>query len=592
VPILQLKDIRLSFGGPPLLDGVNLVVERGERLALLGRNGTGKSTLLEIMLGARAPDGGEVIRPGGVRIARLAQDVPAGADGSVLDVVAGPRADDERDPARDQPAHAAISRVGLAADAPFDALSAGMKRRALLARALACAPDLLLLDEPTNHLDLESIEWLEAFLPRQVDTLLFVTHDRALLRRLATGILDLDRGRLTRHDPDYERYLERRHHALATETRAKRQFDSNLAREESWIREGVRERRKRNMGRVARLRAMRGERAVRRDPAGRVRMEAHTADASGRLVLRARGLSFARDGRDIVTDLELDVARGDRIGIVGPNGSGKTTLLRLLLGELEPDRGQLRRGAGVEPAYFDQLHARLDEDATAAENVAEGNSTVRVNGKTRQVVSYLGDFLFDADQARSPVRHFSGGERNRLLLARIFARPSNLLVLDEPTNDLDVETLETLEDLLVGYEGTVLLVSHDRELLDNVVTALIVLDGKGGWTEHAGGYGDWLARRAEDERPRRSRKGKKRRPAPAPSLLDKAERRELNALPERIEALEARRAALHAEMAEPSFFKQDGAHIAAAQGTLEELDAEIEAAYARWEALEAKRTSA
>ncbi len=590
MPLLQLKNITVAFGGPPLLDGVDVTVQSGERLCLLGRNGAGKSTLLKVMRGDLDPNDGEIIRDPGVRVAYLEQHVPADVDGSVLDVVVAALGHAARDRAFEQPARAAISRVGLNADAVFAELSAGMKRRALLARAIASDPDVLLLDEPTNHLDIDSIDWLERFLAKQARALVFVTHDRALLRKLATGILDLDRGRLSRWDPDYDVFLERKQGLLETEARTNRKFDKKLAQEEVWIRQGVRERRKRNMGRVARLREMRTERGGRRDVEGRVRMEAQAGDRSGRIVLRAKGLTFAYEGKSVIRGLDLDVMRGDRIGIIGPNGSGKTTLLRLLLAELEPDSGHVRKGVNLQVGYFDQLHAELDENATAAENVGEGASTVNVNGKSRQVVSYLNDFLFTADQARSPVRTFSGGERNRLLLARIFARPSNVLVLDEPTNDLDVETLEVLEDLLANYEGTVLVVSHDRELLDHVVTSTLVLDGTGGWKEYVGGYSDYVSQRAADAPKRKKSGGRRKGKARPVSPLSKEEKRELRELPARIEKLEEQQAALHEQMADPAFFKEAGDVIATAKKKLEDVEAAIQTAYARWEVLEEKRT--
>ena len=403
-------------------------------------------------------------------------------------------------------------------------LSAGLKRRVLLARALASDPDLLLLDEPTNHLDVDSIAWLEEFLRRQGRTLLFVTHDRAFLRRLATGILDLDRGRLTRWDADYDAYRDRKEEELATEARQDALFDKRLAQEEVWIRRGVRERRKRNQGRVRRLEDMRSTRGVRRELPGAVKIEAQAAAASGRLVVETKHLDFSWGDEPFVKDLSTTIMRGDRVGIVGPNGSGKTTLLQLLLGELQPAKGTVRLGVNLEIAYFDQLHNVLDDDASAADNVNHGRPTVEVNGKTRQVVSYLRDFLFTADQARGPIGAFSGGERARLALARLFARPSNVLVLDEPTNDLDLETLELLEDLLVDYPGTILLVSHDRELLDDVVTSTFVVEGRGVIHEYVGGYSDAHAatRRGGDAEAR-----KRARPAKAPrprSALDRTER--------------------------------------------------------------------
>jgi len=593
MPLLQLDEITVAFGGPPVLHGATLALESGERLCLLGRNGAGKSTLLKVILGEHEPDAGEIARSSGLRVAYLGQQVPTGLDGSVLDVATSGVGCRPRATVTGHAARAAISRVGLLPDAAVADLSAGLKRRALLACALASEPELLLLDEPTNHLDIEAIAWLEEFLCRQKRTLLFVTHDRAFLRRVATGILDLDRGRLARHPADYDRYLERKQAGLEAEARGSRLADKRLAQEEVWVRQGVRERRKRNMGRVRRLYEMREQRGARRDVSGSVKIEAQSAAPSGRLVLQARDVSFDWGGTPAIRDFSTTILRGDRVGIIGANGTGKTTLLRLLLGELEPRRGSVRRGANLEIAYFDQLHAHLDLDATGIENVSGGGSTVMVNGKPRQIIRYLRDFLFTADQAQNPIRMFSGGERNRLLLARLFARPSNLLVLDEPANDLDVETLEVLEGLLADYEGTILLVSHDRELLDHAVTSTLVLEGEGRVGEYVGGYSDWISRRrAAAEPAAKSGKGGKRRGPPGKkrprSPLAHGEKLELADLPARIEELEAKLAGLHERMSDPTFFRQEGAVIADAQATLKSLEAEIGAAYERWEALEAK----
>ncbi|MDJ0520716.1 MAG: ATP-binding cassette domain-containing protein [Planctomycetota bacterium] len=587
MPLIQLQKATVAFGGPPVLDGVDLVIDRGERLALLGRNGAGKSTLLQLLQGTLHPDAGAVVREADVSIASLEQHVPADLHGTVHDLAL------EGSGADAHAADAAITRVGLDPAARVDQLSAGLKRRALLARALVSDPDLLLLDEPTNHLDIDSIEWLEEFLRRQNRTLLFVTHDRAFLRRLATGILDLDRGQLTRHPADYDAFLERKEAELSVEARSRRQFDRKLAEEEVWIRRGVRERRKRNQGRVRRLQDMRSEREARRERGASVRMQASSAAPSGRIVVRTENLGYGWEGAPIVSGLTTEILRGDRVGIVGPNGSGKTTLLRLLLGELRPQEGRVRLGTNLEIAYFDQLHATLDEDRSAADNVSGGDQTVRVGGRERHVVSYLGDFLFTADQARGGIRHFSGGERNRLLLARLFCRPSNLLVLDEPTNDLDVETLEVLEDLLAEYDGTILVVSHDRELLDHVVTSTLVLEDDGVVGAYVGGYSDWLAQRGDDApRPPAPKKPDKPAPKRATSRLSREEKQALRDLPARIEKLEAGQARLHDILADPTFLKGPGEKIAEARQRLTEFDAAIAQAYARWEELESKQAGA
>jgi ABC transport system ATP-binding/permease protein len=596
MPLLQLNEITVAFGGPPVLDHVGLVLEAGERLCVLGRNGAGKSTLLKVILGEHVPDTGEVVRPSGLRIAYLGQQVPGGLTGSVLDIATSGAGSRPHRPVTEHVARATISRVGLDPEAAVAALSAGLKRRALLACALASEPELLLLDEPTNHLDIEAIAWLEEFLQRQRKTLLFVTHDRAFLRRVATGILDLDRGRLARHDADYDRYLVRKQGNLEAEARSDRVADKELAKEETWVRQGIKARRKRDMGRVSRLYELREQRSARRDLAGTVKAEAQSAARSGRLVMEAKDISFDWDGAPAVRKLSTTILRGDRVGIIGANGTGKTTLLRLLLGELEPREGSIRHGVNLEIGYFDQLHAHLDLDASAVENVSKGSSTVTVNGKPRQTIRYLTDFLFTADQARNPVRMFSGGERNRLLLARLFVRPSNLLVLDEPTNDLDVETLEVLEGLLAEYEGTILIVSHDRELIDHVVTSTLVLEGEGRVRESVGGYTDWLEKQKQAAKAEvKPEKGGKRRGRPGKvrprSPLSRDEKRELKDLPAQIDALEEKLAGLHETMSDPAFFRQDGAVIAEAQAALKALEDEIKAAYARWEALEEKASS-
>ncbi len=590
-PLLQLKDVTVAFGGRPVLDGVEFHLAAGERLCLVGRNGAGKSTLLSVIAGTLEPDGGEVIQKPGLVVGTLPQAVPTeGISGTVYDVVRAGLGSAAGGPDERRHVERSISRVGLEPDAPFAELSAGRARRALLARAVVADPDVLLLDEPTNHLDLASIAWVEDLLLRRKTTLIFVTHDRAFLRKVATGILDLDRGVLNRWPGDYDRYRERKDADLSTEGRRDSLFDKELAREEAWIRQGVRERRKRNQGRVRRLLDMRGDRAGRRERAGKVKIAVQDAERTGRLVLKTKDVSFAYDGTPVLKDLNLSVLRGDRLGIVGPNGSGKTTLLRVLLGDLPPDTGDVRHGTNLQIAYFDQLHAQLDDHATAADNVSGGRPTVTVNGKARGIVGYLHDFLFTPDQARSLIKDFSGGERNRLLLARLFASPSNVLVLDEPTNDLDLETLEVLEDLLGEYEGTILLVSHDRELLDDVVTSTLVLEPGGTAREHVGGWSDRPRTEEETAKPKkkdtRPRKEKRRSP------LSRDEKKELAKLPARIEALEAEQAALHETMADPAFFKQAGDKIVEAQSRLQTLEGDLAGTYERWERLEAKQASA
>ncbi len=592
MPLLQLKRASVGFGDVPVLDGVNLTLEAGERLCLLGRNGTGKSTLLAVLRGALELDEGDMILDPGVRVASVEQIVPEGLSGTAVEVVTSGIGTGGDTAISMHAAQAALSRVSVPEDADVHALSAGLKRRVLLAAALATEPDLLLLDEPTNHLDIEAIQWLEEFLTRGRRSLLFVTHDRTFLRRVATGILDLDRGQLTRYEADYDRYLEIKTDRQAVEARSSALFDKRHAEEEAWIRQGVRERRKRNQGRVRSLLQMREDRASRREQTGKVTLEASSAAPSGRVVIRVENLDFDWDAKPFVRDFTTTISRGDRVGIIGPNGSGKTTLLRLLLGDLEPAAGTIKQGTNLEVAYFDQLHSHLDLDATAAQNVSPNSEMVRVAGKERHIIGYLRDFLFTADQARSPIRKFSGGERNRLLLARLFLRPSNLLVLDEPTNDLDAETLEVLESMLADYAGTVLIVSHDRTLLDNIVTQVIVMEGDGKVGEYVGGYSDWQRQRDAASRGAETTKSRKRRgKAPKASGLPKAEREELRTLPVRIEKLEAEQQALHVQMGDPAFFRRPGPEIAAAQERLAVIGGEIEATYTRWEELEEKRTA-
>src|SRR5688572_4762801 len=529
MPLITLQDVDFSVGGPLLLEKVDLSIEPGERIALIGRNGAGKSTLLKLLAGEIKPDDGEIRVDGGRveggrRIARLEQEVPAGAQGSVFDVVAAglgelgallaeyhhlvhadhvdmdqlarvqTRIESAHGWSLDQRVTETLERLSLDGDADFARLSGGMKRRVLLARALVSAPDLLLLDEPTNHLDIAAIDWLEGFLKSWSGALVFVTHDRRFLRALATRIVEIERGKVTSWPGDWENYQRRREERMNAEAQENARFDKMLAQEEVWIRQGIKARRTRDEGRVRRLKAMRNERMARRELTGNVRMDLAQAESSGKKVIEAKDVSFAHGNLCLVRDFSTTILRGDRIGLIGPNGSGKTTLLKLLLGELQPDAGEVRSGTQLQVAYFDQYRAALREDWNAMENVAEGRDFVEVGGKRKHVLGYLQDFLFTPERARAPITRLSGGERNRLLLARLFAQPSNLLVMDEPTNDLDVETLELLEELLGDYPGTLLLVSHDRDFLDNVVTSTLVMqDGEEGRVgEYVGGYSDWL----------------------------------------------------------------------------------------------------
>ena len=573
-----LHDVSVSLGGPLLLDGATLPIEAGESIGLLGRNGAGKSTLLKMLNGDIPPDSGEIVRSAETRVSLLPQDVPDTLPGTVYEVVASggqehlellrqyhdltaqlARGGDARLLKRverlqhrletsgswhfHQRVETVIGWTGLDGDAEFRLLSAGLKRRVFLARALAHEPDVLLLDEPTNHLDIDTILWLEEFLLRFNKTLVFVTHDRAFLQRMATRIVEIDRGRLLSFDCDYDTYLERRQAMLDAEEKTWHEFDRKLAKEEVWIRQGIKARRTRNEGRVRALQQLRVERDLRRERMGNARIAIVEANRSGRLVVDAEKISFSFDGKKILENFSTTILRKDKVGILGPNGSGKTTLLRILLGELQPQKGRLRLGAGLKIAYFDQLRAQLDEDRTLMDNIADGGETVIVGGATRHVVGYLQDFLFDPEQIRAPVRQLSGGERNRLLLAKLFSVPSNVLVLDEPTNDLDTETLALLEERLLTYSGTILLVSHDRAFLNNVVTSTLVFESDGRLREYVGGYDDWLRRRPEPATlkepkvPKKQSKPAGNRPTQTNRKRSFKEAGELATLPERIEAL-------------------------------------------------------
>ena len=597
--LVSLLDVSLSFGGAPLLDRVNLQIDRGERVCLVGRNGAGKSTLMKVIAGELQPDEGQVFRQPGSGFSMVRQEVPVGVEGTVRTVVEGEGGsyEEHNDWERHDRVERLLEQMGLPTDAEFASLSAGQKRRVLLARGLVEAPQLLLLDEPTNHLDLESIEWLENFLLEWGGALLFVTHDRAFLRKLATRIVEVDRGKLVGWSCDYDTFLVRKQAVLEAEEVQRAQFDKKLAQEEEWIRRGVKAQRSRAQNRIHALEKMRAERAARRERTGTAKLTAQEADRSGFKVIACENAGFSYDGeRWIVRDLTTRIERGEKIGIVGPNGAGKTTLLRLLLGQLAPTTGTIEQGTRLEIVYFDQLRAQLDDTMRVQDAVADGNATVTINGRTRHVISYLEDFLFEPARARTPIKALSGGERNRLLLARLFTKPCNVLVLDEPTNDLDAETLELLEDLLVEFGGTLLLVSHDRAFLNEVCTSLLVFEGEGKVTEYVGGYDDWqkekAARAAAAEKQRELEKEQAKRAAANAVVEKKArklsnkERGELEALPKRIESLETEQAALTGTLADPAFFKKGGAEVAKATTRLHEIEAELAAAFARWGELE------
>jgi ATP-binding cassette subfamily F protein uup len=624
--LLTLCDISLAFSGPPLLERVSLQLEEGDRLCLMGRNGTGKSTLLRLISGEVGPDSGEIIRRQGLRVSLVPQDVPSGLGGSVFDLVADgvgtasrlleeyhrvshslaesggasllKRLEELQKELEKsggwslhQEVERLLKRLSLDADADFISLSGGTKRRALLARALASKPDILLLDEPTNHLDIETIVWMEEFLLKEVKTLLFVTHDRAFARRIANRVAELDRGRIYAFPCGYDTFVTRREELLEAEIRRQALFDKKLAEEEAWIRKGIKARRTRNEGRVRALRRMREERRQRRERIGTARIQLQEAERSGSLVVDAEGVTFSYNGRTVIRGLNATIMRGDRVGIIGPNGSGKTTLLRLLLGELAPQEGDITLGTRREVLYFDQMREQLDPDKSVQENVGEGNDTLTINGKPRHVIGYLHDFLFTSDRARSPVSILSGGERNRLLLAKLFAKPSNVLVMDEPTNDLDAETLELLEDLISDYSGTLLLVSHDRDFLNSVVTSTLAIGKDGVVREYVGGYDDWLRQSAAESPPEpeassRQEKERPAKPKERPRRLSFNEERELDALPGRIMELEEEQQELHRKLADPAFYKSAGSEVGAMNTRLEYIEKELHEAYLRWEELE------
>ncbi len=592
--LLSLQNVQVRFGGAPLLDGVSLNVERGERACLVGRNGAGKSTLLRVLAGELQPDGGEVVRDRGVRVSCMPQDVPPGMTGTVRKIVesAQPRHADVEHWEHENDATQVITRLGLDPDAPFETLSGGMKRRTLLARSLVGEPDLLLLDEPTNHLDIAAIDWLEDFIRRNVATLLFVTHDRTLLRRLATRIIDLDRGTLVGWNCDYDTFLQRKQQVLDDEAVIWARKSRLLNQEEAWLRKGVKARRTRNEGRVVALHKMREEFSQRRFQEGASRIQLQNAERSGALAIKVENVGFAyAGGVPLVRDFSARILRGERIGLIGPNGSGKTTLLRLLCGQLAPTAGKITPGTRLQLAYFDQLRNVLDGEKTIAENVAGDRDMVEVGGVSRHILGYLQDFLFTPARARTPVRILSGGERNRVLLAKLFLTPSNLLVMDEPTNDLDIETLELLEEQLLQYGGTLLLVSHDRAFLNNVVTSTLVLEGDGRVAQYAGGYDDWLAQRAKPEAPS-AVPAAPPRPAPSkPRRLSYREKQELAGLGDRIAALEAEQSALHAALADPAHYRKSPDQIAAAQARADKLVTELEQLAQRWCDLESRAAS-
>ncbi len=624
--LIWINNVSVSFGGPLLLAGATLQIEAGERIGLLGRNGSGKSTLMKMLTGNIVPDAGQIIKGDEARVGLLPQDVPDDLAGTVYDVVAtgsrehldllrgyhdltlqiaqngAPGLLNKLEYAQHQlessgawnyhlQVERIISRTGLNENAEFRTLSAGMKRRVFMARALAHEPDLLLLDEPTNHLDINAILWLEDFLLNYDKAIIFVTHDRAFLQRLALRIVEIDRGKLISFACNYRTYLERRRAMLEAEEKQWQEFDKKLAREEVWVRQGVKARRTRNEGRVRALTQMREERARRQTQTGLARLAIQEAERGGKIVVETENISFAYENKKIIKEFSTVIIRGDKVGIIGPNGSGKTTLLKILLGELTPQQGRIRQGTGIQIAYFDQLRGQLDENKTLKDNIASGNDTVFIDGFPRHIVGYLQDFLFEPTQIMAKVKSLSGGERNRLLLAKLFSIPSNVLVLDEPTNDLDAETLELLEERLLEYKGTIMMVSHDRAFLNNVVTSTIVLEGEGQVREYVGGYDDWLRQRIVQEQPDvailQQEKTKKEKTPPQKRKLSFKETRELQDLPQKIESLEEEKQQLAAALNSPEFYaSKDAGKIRTASERLACLDSELEEIYRRWNELE------
>lgn len=623
--LVTLQDIYLSYGQPALIDGINLSIERGERVCLIGRNGAGKSTLLNILTGKIIADDGVVKYTDGIKIAQLEQAVPTDTEGSVFEVIAqglgkeGELAQNyyrlstevARGPNKKNMAEleacqaqldlvdgwdinsrveAIITKMGLNANTDIADLSGGYKRRVLLARALVSEPDLLILDEPTNHLDIEAIQWLESFLKKWEAALLFISHDRQFMDNLATRFVEIDRGKVMEFNCNYNTYLKRKQEMLDTEDKHNALFDKRLSQEEAWIREGIKARRTRNEGRVRALEAMRVEFAERRKHQGKAMLKVVQAEKSGKIVVEARKINFVFDGdpeqKPIVKDFSALVQRGDKIGLIGGNGSGKTTLIKLLQGELLPNTGKIKIGTNLNIAYFDQYRSALNEEKSVQDNVSGGRDMLDIGGKSRHVVSYLKDFLFSPERCRQPVKVLSGGERNRLLLAKLFTQPSNMLILDEPTNDLDIDTLDLLEELLIEYKGTIILVSHDRAFINNVVTSTLAFEGEGTFNHYVGGYSDWLSQRSKQLNQTSKPKKTDNRIKKKSTKLSYKDQRELDGLPLLIEKLETEISEISQQMSEPTFFKSEREQIQKTQNRLTELQNQLTHCYERWEMLE------
>lgn len=622
MPLVTMQDVFLSYGQPPLIDHLDLVIEPNERVCLIGRNGAGKSTLMKIITGQITPDEGSIKRASGVKVAQLEQSVPQETSGSVFDVVAqGMGAEGalvktfhhliqqlNTDPSPkvmnayedcqaeldrvngwdiNQRVESIITKMELDPDVDISSLSGGYKRRVLLARALVCDPDLLLLDEPTNHLDIEAIQWVEQFLLKWEGSLLFISHDRRFMDNLANRFIEIDRGKLQDYNCDYSTYLVRKEENLEIEDRQNALFDKRLSQEEVWIRQGIKARRTRNEGRVRALESMRRERADRRNQLGTARMDIQQAEKSGKIVAEATNVSFAfDDGKAVVKNFSTLIQRGDKVGFIGRNGVGKTTLIKLLLGELTPQQGSIKTGTNLNIAYFDQYRSALDEEKTVQDNVSGGRDMLEIGGKSRHVISYLQDFLFAPERCRQPVKALSGGERNRLLLAKLFTQPSNILVLDEPTNDLDIDTLDLLEELLIDYKGTVILVSHDRAFLNNVVTSTLVFDGSGTIEQYIGGYDDWLRQRKTEQAVKVATPKAQTKSTTASKKLSYKDQRELDGLPAQIEQLETQISATSELISQPGFYQSDRSTTEAIENQLASAQKQLAESYARWELLE------
>ena len=622
MPLITLQDVFLSYGQPPLIDHIHLTIEPGERVCLIGRNGAGKSTLLKIIDGQIIADEGSIKRASGVKVAQLEQSVPQNTQGSVFDVIAeglgkegklvqqfhhltqqlthdsSPKifsqleecqAELERINGWDinQRVESIITKMELDPDVDIQSLSGGYKRRVLLARALVSNPDLLLLDEPTNHLDIEAIQWVEQFLLKWEGSLLFISHDRRFMDNLANRFIEIDRGKLAEYNCNYSTYLTRKEENLEVEDRQNALFDKRLSQEEIWIRQGIKARRTRNEGRVRSLEAMRKEFSERRKRLGTAKMDIHQAEKSGKIVAEANDISFAFGSDTVVRNFSTLIQRGDKVGLIGRNGVGKTTLIKLLLGELTPQTGTIKTGTNLSVAYFDQYRSALDEEKSVQDNVSGGRDMLEIGGKSRHVISYLQDFLFAPDRCRQPVKALSGGERNRLLLAKLFTTPSNILVLDEPTNDLDIDTLDLLEELLIDYKGTIILVSHDRAFLNNVVTSTLVFEGKGVINQYVGGYDDWLRQRKNEtsSNPEALKKGKARTTLSANKLSYK-DQRELDSLPKIIEGLEIQISEISIKMSDANFYTSNRTLITETEKQLTEYQTQLSRCYERWELLE------